>query len=241
MTDTFNGFGRQDKQIIVPETFFSDLLPLIDDLAELKLTLFCMWALQQREGRYRFLMEADFAANETLMAGLCSIAPNADPQDTLKSALLSAVDRGTLLKCEVPRAAGGTLTLYLMNSERGREAVEAVQQGLFTVVDAEQVEILPPRPNIYRLYEQEIGALTPMIADELRDLQATHSEDWLRDAIRVAVREQALSIRYIASVLDRWRKKGKTTDEINGRHESVGDAGDGRRFITGKYADFIDH
>ena len=35
------------KPIAVPELFFSDLLPLIDDLAELKLTLHCFWPVSR--------------------------------------------------------------------------------------------------------------------------------------------------------------------------------------------------
>ena len=32
----------------VPDVFFSELLPLIDDLAELKVTLHCLWRLHRQ-------------------------------------------------------------------------------------------------------------------------------------------------------------------------------------------------
>ncbi|MFL7809853.1 MAG: primosomal replication protein N, partial [Anaerolineae bacterium] len=42
------------KAMAVPESFFSELLPLIDDLAELKVTLHCLWVFRQpgREAPY---------------------------------------------------------------------------------------------------------------------------------------------------------------------------------------------
>lgn len=238
---TFKGFGARDKPTYLPESFFSELLPLIDDLAELKVTLFCMWALQQREGRYRYLTHADFAGDAALMDGLRATAPNAAPADTLAAALERAIERGALLRAEISRSDGVKQALYLMNTERGREAADAIATGRYEVIDTEQVEILPPRPNIYRLYEQEIGVLTPMIADGLKDLERDYPAAWLPEAIKVAAEKQAKNLQFIRAVLERWRKEGKTDDEIRGRQESVGDAGDGRRFVSGRYADYIDH
>ena len=46
----FNGFPPgKTRTTVIPNQFFSELLPTIDDLVELKLTLYCMWALQQQE------------------------------------------------------------------------------------------------------------------------------------------------------------------------------------------------
>ena len=239
---SFDGFGS-DKPIIVPETFFSDLLPLLDDLAELKLVLFCMWALQQREGHYRYLTDDDLS-NPALRDSLHAARPDAPPDATRTDALARAVERGVLLSTQIPRPDSAPLTVYLMNTVRGREALAAIEQGSVPLRDgaAHRVEILPPRPNVYRLYEQEIGALTPMIAEGLRDLEKAYPAGWLPDAVRVAAEQQAKNLNYIRAVLERWRRDGrKGDDEITGRHGSVGDAGDGRRFITGKYADFIDH
>jgi len=242
MTDTFDGFGERDKSIVLPESFFGQLLPLIDDLAELKLTLFCMWALQQREGRYRYLTGADFAGSESLLAGLQAAAPKADPLSTLDAALARALERGTLLQAQISRSGGEQVTLYLMNTTRGREACEAIAQGQVIIEpDTAAVEILPPRPSIYRLYEQEIGALTPMIAEGLKDLEAEYPAGWLHDAVRVAAEKQAKNLKFMRAVLERWRKEGRRDDEINEREGSVESDHSQSRFLSGKYADYIDH
>ena len=59
----FSGFpGGKLRLTPVPNLFFSDLLPHIDEVHELKVTLYAFWALTQREGRVRYLRLADFLA-----------------------------------------------------------------------------------------------------------------------------------------------------------------------------------
>ncbi len=238
MPETFHGFPRQDTLVAIPASFFTDLLPLIDDMAELQLMLFFMWAVQQREGVYRFLTYTDLANAPSLTAALQAARPNNPPQATLDDALARAVGRGALLWGQVPVVDESPQTLYFMNTERGREAQQAIQQGQYTTANA--VEILPPRPNIYRLYEQEIGPITPMIADGLKDLETSYPAAWMPEAIRVAAEKQAKHLQFIRAVLERWRKEGKTDDEITRRHGPEEIDGDGRKRFGGKYADWID-
>jgi len=197
-----------------------------------------MWAVQQREGDYRYLTRTDFANAEALQAGLTAARPDADPAETLDDALTRAVTRGALLCEQIHDVDGSRQTLYFMNTERGREAAAAIAEGRYTV--AENVEILPPRPNIYRLYEQEIGPITPMIADGLKDLEREYPATWLPEAVRIAAERQAKHLKFIRSVLERWRKEGKTTDEITTGHGSQQDVRDGRERFGGRYADWLD-
>jgi DnaD/phage-associated family protein len=98
------------------------------------------------------------------------------------------------------------------------------------------VEILPERPNIYTLYEDNIGLLTPMIADALKDAEKEYPAHWLEEAVHEAVAHNKRSWRYIQAILKRWETEGKNR-EITGQPDQP----DGRRYITGKYADFLEH
>lgn len=233
----FDGFQGNPRSTLIPETFFSELLPLIDDLAELRVTLWCMWAIQQREGRQQYLTHADFLADERLMASL-----GTDRESALNAALANAVARGTLLTVHAADDEH-QITVYLMNSERGRQARDAIEQGEFIVTGANHVEILPPRPNLYRLYETEIGPLTPMIRDELQDLSQTYPESWLPAAIRVATEKQARNVKFIRAVLERWRKEGKTHEAVGRSHTEIhgqdGDQSSG--YAAGQYASWFDN
>ena len=59
-----NIFFHDKEPLSLPAYFFSELLPLIDDLAELKVTIFSLGALNQKDGDYRFLRFDEFIAAE---------------------------------------------------------------------------------------------------------------------------------------------------------------------------------
>ena len=46
-------------------------------------------------------------------------------------------------------------------------------------------------PNIFELYEKEIGALTPMIAETLKCAKEDFPDHWIREAVAIAVRNNA--------------------------------------------------
>lgn len=220
----------------VPSSLFSELLPLVDDLAELKVLLFFFWALPQLEGDFRYLRKRNFRNDEALMEGLATADPAADPKATLDAALARAVQRKALLRADVslPR---GTDTLYFLNTERGRTAIEQIKAGEWKPGDSDNpVEILPERPNIYKLYEDNLGALTPMVADELKDMESEFPVVWIEDAMRIAVENEARNLRYVRAVLERWRKEGRSDAATRRQDEE-----DPERYIKGEYADFIDH
>ncbi len=83
-------------------------------------------------------------------------------------ALEKAVRRGSLL-----RAGEKRKVLYFLNSPRGRAAAEAYEKGRLDIPERDTLSNPPPeRPNIFKLYEENIGPLTPLIADALKDAEA---------------------------------------------------------------------
>jgi DNA replication protein len=238
MTDKFAGFSKHTgKPTPLPAAFFSELLPLIDDLAELKVTLFCLWALYQKEGRFRYLRRRDFLNDESLLRGLAVVEPDEDVADVLDGALEAACERGTILCAEVTTGQKTDL-LYFFNTPLGRVAVEQIEAGAWRPSDGDNpIEILPERPNVFRLYEDNIGPLTPMIADALKDAQQEYPAHWLEEAMRVAVENNARSWRYILAVLERWRAEGRSREAT----EKPVQPADGRRYVSGQYADYIEH
>lgn len=224
----FHGFAPGPARIIgVPAQFFAELLPLVDDLDELKITLYCMWALQQKEGDYRYLRGADLcSATATAMHGLTGA--------TFDNALARVLERETLLAAEL--LVGGTReTLYFANTTSGRAAVRQVELNQWLPGDAANpIQILPERPTVYRLYEENIGPLTPLIADDLKDAEVEFGYDWLTEAVEVSVRMEKRSMAYIRAILERWRKEGKSREVVRGVAEE-----NGERYISGEYSDFI--
>lgn len=234
MNGTFDGFpAGKPRTTALPALFFTDLLPLVDDLAELKVTLFAFYAVQQREGKYRYVRAADFAANAALMESLASLAPDALPYDTLTAALERACVRGSLLCADVP-LAGEIDRIYFINAEPGRAAIRQIAAGKWRHGDhPHTVEIVPERPTLYQLYEENIGALTGIIADHLKDAERDYPTGWVDDAIKLAVEHEKRSWKYIQAILERWRKEGK--HEIARKPTPS----NGRPAIVGKPDEFI--
>jgi DnaD/phage-associated family protein len=68
------------------------------------------------------------------------------------------------------------------------------------------------RPNVFRTYEREIGPLTPMIADRLKDAEQTYPKDWIPIAIGIAAAQNKRSMAYVEGILKRWKKDGFNND-----------------------------
>jgi DnaD/phage-associated family protein len=68
-------------------------------------------------------------------------------------------------------------------------------------------------PNAFRLYEQNIGPLTPLIADQITQAIRDYPADWIEDAIGEAVAYNRRSWRYIVRILENWKATGRREEE----------------------------
>lgn len=232
----FAGFPDGKQRLTpIPNIFFSDLLPAIDDFAEMKVTLYAFWALGQREGDVRYLRLQDFMGDPVLLKAMGGAKVDSAANKLLEG-IERAVARGTFLRVTV-EGAEGQLELYFLNTERGREAVEGISRGEWRPGPdiGAPITLLIERPNIFRLYEQNIGFLTPIIKDELLDAESIYPPKWIEEAIRLTVVNNKRSWRYARSILERWRQEGK--QDAFGTRDSQRDL---QRQIPPEYDDIIE-
>jgi DNA replication protein len=220
----FAGFTDSETFAQIPDSFFRHLLSEIDDRDELKVTLFALWRIGGMEGRVHFLREQDFAE--------CVPAP--------APALEKAVKRGSLLEV-LPRLTSQEVrnkvaVLYFLNSPRGRAAAESFAKGQWQPDAAVTPPSQPERPNIFRMYEENIGPLTPIIADALKDAEQTYPPEWVAEALGTAVKNNKRNWKYVEAILRRWKEEGHAKKQ-NRRDAQE----DGRRYAEGEYADYIEH
>lgn len=216
--------------IDVPAAFFTELLPAIDHLGELKVSLYAVWLLARQSGPRRFFERRHLAEDRRLMEAVTGPGVGAD--DALDDALERAVTRGTLLRA----ASGDGSQIFVLNTPKGREAMDALHRGAWTPehIDLEGLEA--DRPTIYTLYEQNIGPLTPMIADALKDAEASYPMAWIEDAVRLAVENNARKWRYVEAILRDWSTRGRDEGKDRGDSEEAR-----RRYVEGEFADYIEH
>jgi DnaD/phage-associated family protein len=171
------------------------MLGEIDDLSELKVTLYVLWRIEHMEGAFRQICRSEIIEDGDFMQRFSSAA--------LDAGLDLAVRRGTLLLVEHDQ--GG---FYFLNSPRGRASAEAMKNGNWR---ASAIVSSPPRqvPNAFTLYEENIGPLTPLIADTLKDAEELYSAEWLAEAIELAVKQNARKWNYVEAILRRWKEEGR--------------------------------
>jgi DnaD/phage-associated family protein len=237
---SFDGFPADDVSLTpIPEPFFSEILPQIDDLGELKITLYFFWRMAQQEGKIRYLRYSDISADERLSDSMQAFGID------VKNSIYLAVERGTLLAAQLGEESGQENQIesyYFLNTPRGRAAVESIQNGIWNPAEDTYIpdDVLDKPPNIYRLYEENIGPLTPMIADALKEAEDTYSTQWIKDAIQIAVERNKRSWNYAEAILERWRREGR-----DARKQKLEDRGDSeearRRYIKGEFSDFVEH
>jgi DnaD/phage-associated family protein len=229
----FSGFPEGKMRLTpMPSLFFSDLLPYIDDLAELKVTLHVIWRLDQRRGFPCFVTRRELLRDDVLRASLDDDAT--EVQAKLEEGLELAVARGSLLALAERRGSRED-TFYFLNSDKGRQALAQAREGDLNLFEAEAETMLgapPERANIFTLYEQNIGLLKPLIVEELKEAEERYPADWIEEAFRIALTHNARNWRYIQRILERW--------EAEGRQRTREDHDDRRRFVEGRYADYFE-
>jgi DnaD/phage-associated family protein len=93
-----------------------------------------------------------------------------------------------------------------------------------------------PSRSIYALYEENIGQLTPLVADELKEAEELYPQEWLRPAFETAAALNKRSWRYVARILERWAVEGPDYAQAGG--DSQAGAGHPGR-LSGRYRGLV--
>jgi DNA replication protein len=240
----FTGFPKANDVSIMPNAFFDQLLPQIDDLPELKVLLHILALLQRQKGWPRCISRGQLQHDQLLRQSLAAIGDMRSIEDVLDHALERASQRGSLLRLTV-RDGDQAEEWYLLNTERGRallrdlrgsgEEASELRKRLGTS-EAAVVELT--RSNIFALYEQNVGLLTRIIAEELMEAEATYPEAWIEEAIHIAVESNKRNWRYIKAILGRWEAKGREDGTFK---RSSGEVYDPDRYLKGEFGHLFRH
>ncbi|MEI6044820.1 MAG: DnaD domain protein, partial [Chloroflexota bacterium] len=288
------GDGPERRFTGVPAAFFTQLLPQISNVAELKVTLYTFFLAGQKKGEPKWVGYWELAEAEDLLNGLKRRGDPRPPEEHLREGLELALTRGTLIRLVAAPAppeffqalegAGelepANVTWFLLNTASNRDFVAKLERGetqieqttLLQGLDLwdwplpsrpkpegeeqlgqiqewkEQQEgrwrVRSQRPDIYTLYEQNIGSLTPILSERLREATQLYPAEWVEAAFTEAVNYNRRSWAYISRILENWAidgkdgKYGKNGQERRERawnEERTGERGRNRRrtFVAG--------
>ena len=232
-----DGFPRGVQFTPVPNPLLASLLEEIDSLNELKVVLRVVHALHRQRKVPSSITRGELYSDRTVAAMLG--AAGDELEAAVDSALEDASDRGVLLLLAAqdsssgPGASSVGERIYL-NTEPVRRAL--VRQGIDPAssrldgrardaASGKQNETWPDtdaaleKLSAITYYEQNIAAVTPMVAEYIHAALEEHPEDEVMLAIRMAAGANVRSWNYIAAILRRW--------VIEGRPEELENEGDG--------------
>jgi DnaD/phage-associated family protein len=73
----------------------------------------------------------------------------------------------------------------------------------------EEEKELPKRPDIYTIYEQNMGMLTPMLSEALESAVEDFTYEWVKEAIEASVKANVRRWKYAEAILNRWKVSGR--------------------------------
>jgi len=191
--------------VSLPGPFLTEVISGTRDLAELKTVLSAAYLILGKRDHPECVTYRELKEESRRLATELN-------EETLRRALDSAVEHGALLH-STSEANGTVEEIYSLPFTSGQ----------------------PPSINIFSLYEQNIGLITPMIAEELKDAEKTYPPEWIEDAFKEAVALNKRSWRYIARILERWGTEGKDSGEH--RRNTKKDGPD--KYVRGRYGHLV--
>ena len=204
---------RPSEFVPVPSTLFGPLLERMGDVQEIRCALRIIFLLHRKQGALKYVYAAELVSDPVLRYG--------DDVETVGSVLNGFVEYGLLLK--VPTDVENA-ECYCLDTPANRRVLDRASKGELRVPKrqaAKSQEEATTRPDIFVLYEDNIGAIYPMAAERLKDMEIEYPEDWIAEAFREAVLQNNRNLKYIEAILRRWRDDGRGTREPGGRTGTV--------------------
>ncbi len=211
----FGGFiGHHRDQVSVPAEFFTDLLAEITDINELRVLLAVFRLASEDEGLESPLAEARILQDRALREAVrVDGIPSRSGSQTVLHGLELLITRGAILRVEAT-TSGRSETWYFLHTPVTRALVDAIGRGAISPPRSMWTEAQPPSlttelPTPFLLYEQNIGPLTPMVADRITRAIREYPTDWIVDAIGEAVSYNRRNWKYIERILESWMAQGR--------------------------------
>jgi DNA replication protein len=194
---------RKTDFIWLPESFFTQVLPKIQNLVELKIALYVSYLILRKQERPYSITYKELLSQEIIATM---------GEEALRRALDLAVEHGALL--------------------HSTPNINGVPEDVYSLTD-DSLQL--STTNIFMLYEQNIGIITPMIAEELQEAEKIYPPQWIEEAFKEAVTLNKRSWRYIARILERWASEGKDSGEY--KRDIKKDGPD--KYTKGKYGHLV--
>lgn len=209
----FEGFAGISRSTVIPNVFFSAVLPRMRGTDDLLAFLWLARCVQDQRGEARFATAEQIWALDGASAAFDAMGSGFDG---LVTGLDACVELGAALAMQL-RGSAGEQVVYLVNNPGSRRTVARARSG--------EVRLLPEtvavpiavetRPTIFRLYEENVGTITPLVGERLVTASETYPAPWIQEAFQLAVEMNVRNWRYIERILQRWTEEGRNEGTEN--------------------------
>ena len=218
----FEEFPDQSGFVSIPNILFSSILENLEEIAILKLAFRITFLIQRQSGKVRFITTNSLLADPSLVLSIASSDVNAF-EKVVRSGIQTCIELGIFLKTTVETDSRKEELLFL-NNNHNKEVIHKITNGEIQVPNLPEASPVPefaPRPNIFKIYEESIGMLTPIIAERLKELEEEFPDTWLYEAIKEASIQNHMRLSYVEGILRRWRQDGRGYRTSRGNSETV--------------------
>ncbi len=238
MTENFfKGFPARSEVTPLPNIFFSEILPRMSDASEIKVVLHIFFLLSRRKGYPRFVSFKELLNDPVILKGLSLHSEKTE--NILRNSLQQAAKSGIIIHIPVEKE-GVYDDIYFLNNESEKDIITKISSGELKIpsIKVHNTMELPSEqmPDIYSLYEKNIGMLTPILAEELQEAEHKYPADWIQEAFRIALRSNVRNWKYIHGILKRWEREGKKSGEPVRYYKKERDP---NAYIKGKYGHLV--
>ena len=228
--NSFQGFPDGTRYTQVPNLLLGVLLEKIEDICILKCLLRVLWLHSQKTGFPRFLSYEDLSNDTTIRAVTSADIDKVDRG--LYDVLDQMVSMNILIGIDI-QTDERSQEIYMPNTQEGRRAVRYFQgQGLYMEHRGRVRDLASEtthKPSIFSLYEDNIGIIGHIVAEELKEAENQYPSTWIESAFREAVLNNKRSWRYVEAILKGWSREGK--GKSNGEPERYSKRPDSREWI----------
>mgnify|MGYP001201473209 CR=1 FL=1 len=208
----------------VPDPILGVVLDHVEDICVLKTLIRIVGLYYKKQGYPRFLTVQDIGGDYTISNTLKKYQRST--REDLVAILDEIVSIGVIVRVPVSIDEEPAY-IYILNTKEGRRAVQLINDGAINFRDLDTIDSLifaadgdkgtsVTSQNIFKLYEQNIGVITPIVSEELKDAETIYPDEWIAEAFRESALLNKRNWRYVEAILKRWKTEGKQDGKSRG-------------------------
>lgn len=203
----FAGFAGLSQGTVIPNLFFTAVLPRMSQPGELLAFLWLARLVQAQKSEARFATADQVWAQDGSSGSFEAIGRG---RGGLDEGLAACVEIGAVLGLRLTGSTGEQV-VYFLNNPSSQRIVGRVRGGELRLIPDTVATPLPTedRPGIFRLYEENIGTITPLAGERLLAAAEAYPASWIHEAFQAAVDMNVRNWRYIERILQRWSEEGR--------------------------------